>query len=83
MINEDNIQYEGLTKVEGTIGGTPVVGQAFVEIKAVGGFNNHNTNLRVIFMLIFLEKELSLQKYYLILLFKIIWQNTYCSLYYQ
>lgn len=38
MINEDNIQYEGLTKVEGTIGGTPVVGQAFVEIKAVGGF---------------------------------------------
>jgi len=38
MINGDNIQYEGLTKVEGTIGGTPVVGQAFVEIKAVGGF---------------------------------------------
>lgn len=38
MIDEKNIQYEGLTRVEGTLGNKQVTGQAFVEIKAVGGF---------------------------------------------
>ncbi len=36
--NKENVKYEGLARVEGTIGGQTVTGQAFVELQPVGGF---------------------------------------------
>lgn len=37
VIDSTKIKYEGLGSVEGTLGGLPVTGQAFVEIQPAGG----------------------------------------------